>query len=185
MEHHRIADDSVRSRTGRGWAEWFELLDAANAAELDHPGIVALLAEHPGVSGWWRQSIAVAYEQARGLRAPHEKTDGFEISASRTIGVPLATLYQAWSDPSLRAAWLEGDRLDVTSSRPERSLRGRWGDAEGRIDVGFAERGDRKSKVALNHGRLRTAEDAARFKSYWTDRLARLKAWLEGMPSEG
>jgi len=180
MEHQRIADESVRSRTGRGWAEWFEVLDAANAAELDHPGIVALLGEHPGVSGWWRQSIAVAYEQARGLRALHEKTDGFQISASRTIGVPLGTLYQAWSDPSRRAAWLENDRLEVTTSRPERSIRGRWGADEGRIDVGFSERGERKSQVALNHGRLSTAEDAARFKAFWTDRLARLKARLEG-----
>ena len=32
----RIADERVREKTGKGWAEWFTLLDRAGAATMSH-----------------------------------------------------------------------------------------------------------------------------------------------------
>ena len=49
----------------KSWAEWFALLDAAGAADLDHRGIVAVLAQRHGVGPWWQQMVTSAYEKAR------------------------------------------------------------------------------------------------------------------------
>ncbi|MBM0202161.1 DUF4287 domain-containing protein [Micromonospora sp. NPDC051227] len=65
----RIADDLIRARTGRGWAEWFALLDAASATGWTHTRIARHLATEHEVPGWWAQTVTVGYEQARGLRA--------------------------------------------------------------------------------------------------------------------
>jgi uncharacterized protein YndB with AHSA1/START domain len=77
----QVSSKSVREATGRGWEEWLEALDAAGAAGWDHKEIVAYLeCEHPEVSSWWRQSIAVGYEQARGKRVVGETADvGFQV----------------------------------------------------------------------------------------------------------
>jgi hypothetical protein len=53
------------------------------------------------------------------LRAKGEKEDGFAITASRTVAVPLDRLYQAFVDESLRADWLpEGQLHERTTTRP-------------------------------------------------------------------
>ena len=64
----RISSDSLREATGRGWDEWLATLDAAGAADWDHKEIVAYLKREHGdtTTGWWRQSLTVGYEQARG-----------------------------------------------------------------------------------------------------------------------
>ena len=84
----RSAKKQYRPLTGKNWQDWFRLLDDAGAARMTHKeivGIVGRLDEDHRVSGWWRQSIAVAYEKARGLREKHEHVDGYSVSASKTI----------------------------------------------------------------------------------------------------
>jgi hypothetical protein len=61
----RVSDEAVRSKTGRGWAEWFELLDGEGARELIHGKY--------GIDGWWAQNVTVGHEQERGLRDKHQK----------------------------------------------------------------------------------------------------------------
>jgi uncharacterized protein YndB with AHSA1/START domain len=92
-----ISSEAARKATGRGWAEWRDVLDDAGAADWDHKEIVAYLErEHPEVeSGWWRQSVTVAYELAIGKRVPGETTaGGFQVGVQRTV--PLAPA-QAWA----------------------------------------------------------------------------------------
>lgn len=38
---------------------------------------MAILNEDGGMSDWWCQMVAVAYERARGLRENHEKPGGW------------------------------------------------------------------------------------------------------------
>ena len=58
-----VSGQAVFRATGKPWEEWLEVLDRAEAREMDHRQIVALLAEDPGLSsGWWQQTIAVGYE---------------------------------------------------------------------------------------------------------------------------
>ena len=77
------------ARTGKDWAGWFRVLDRGGAKRMDHKQIVAHLRAHHDLSPWWQQSVAVAYEQARGLRDVHEKAGGYEIGRSKTIAASL------------------------------------------------------------------------------------------------
>src|SRR5207247_2797059 len=82
----RMSDEAVESKTGKTWSRWFKHLDAAGGKRMTHQEITAHLSEKHGVRPWWTQMVAVTYEQARGLREVHEKSEGFEISVSRTGG---------------------------------------------------------------------------------------------------
>lgn len=172
-----VGSDAVQARTGRTWEEWFAVLDAAGATQMPHPEIARYLAEQ-GVSDWWCQMVTVGYEQARGLRAVHQKADGFAVSASKTVGVPVMRLYEAWADAGERGHWLPDAAMTVRRATPGKSLRIAWHDGSG-VDVNLAGKGEAKSQVALQHSKLSDAEAVARWKRYWGEALARLKAYLE------
>jgi len=175
------SDEAIRRRTGRGWEEWFDLLDDWGATERPHPEIARWIAEQQGVEplAWGAQAVAMSYERARGLRAVGEHSDGFAVTASKTVAVPVDRLYEAFVDESLRERWLpEGALRERTASKP-RSIRFDWGDGETRVNVTFAAKGESKSVAALQHARLADAEEAERMKAFWRDRVAVLKEVLE------
>ena len=175
-----MSDESILGRTGRGWEEWFDLLDQAGAAAWPHAEIARWLAAEQGIDGWDAQSVTVSYERARGGRAVGERPDGFSVSASRTVAVPVERLYDAFVDESLRKRWLSEDELrERTATRPK-SARFDWGAGETRVIVGFSSKGEAKSTVALEHTRLADAEEAERAKTFWRERLTALKSRLEG-----
>ncbi|MET7950921.1 DUF4287 domain-containing protein [Micromonospora sp. NPDC005324] len=176
----RIADELIRARTGRGWAEWFDLLDAASATEWTHTRIARHLATEHEVPGWWAQTITVGYEQARGLRAPGQRRGGgFEASASRTVAVPAPRLFEAFADETARARWLPDVEVRVRTATAPRSFRADWAGGPTRIVVGIDAVGESKARVNVLHEKLTAAEQAAELKAYWRDRLAALKALLE------
>ena len=176
----RMSDEAVRAKTGKGWDEWFAILDAAGARSLGHKEIVALLDGHE-VGSWWRQMITVAYEQARGLREKRQTASGYTTNASRTIGVPVSRLFEAWSDAALRGRWLPDADLTIRKATPDKSLRITWGDGSN-VDVGLFAKGEAKSQVALEHSKLPDAEAVARVKEYWKQALERLREALEAGP---
>jgi uncharacterized protein YndB with AHSA1/START domain len=174
-----MSDEAIRRRTGHGWEEWFELLDEWGAAERAHPEIARWLSEERGVDGWDAQSVTVGYERASGRRTVGEHADGFAVTASKTVAVPVDRLYEAFVDESLRRRWLPGDELvERTASKP-RSARFDWGDGSTRVLVGFTPKGDARSTVALSHERLPDAAEAERMKAFWRARVAELKEVLE------
>jgi hypothetical protein len=175
-----VSDEVIRRRTGRGWEEWFDLLDDSGAIAKPHREIALWLQSEHGIDGWSAQSVTVSYERARARRAVHEHADGFAITASKTVAVPVDRLYDAFVDESLRALWLPDGRLrERTATRP-RSARFDWGDGQTRVIVGFEAKGDAKSVVAIEHARLAGAVEAERMKAYWRERVAMLKEVLEG-----
>jgi uncharacterized protein DUF4287 len=165
--------EKVVSATGRSWDAWFGLLDEWGAAGRGHTAMARWLREEHGVASWWSQSITVAYEQARGLRAPGETTTGFTANASRTIAVPVDVLYDAF----MRSA---GGSLHVRTATAPKSARFDWEDGSTRVNVGFEAAGESKSRVALSHERLPDAGAAGEMKAFWRERLSGLKAQLEG-----
>lgn len=175
----RVGDEAVRAATGKSWPEWFATLDAAGAASMSHREIAALLATPPGVGPWWQQMVTVGYEQARGLRAKHEKADGFAVSASRTIGVTVERAFAAWCDDGQRAAWL-AEPITIRRATPHKSLRITWADGTSNVEVNLTPKGDARCQVAVEHGRLPDAEAAARMKEFWKGAVTRLKTVLEG-----
>jgi hypothetical protein len=72
-EFRRISDDSVRRRTGKGWADWLEILDEWDATDTDHTGRARHLRDAHGVDPWWAQAVTVRYEYERGLREPKSR----------------------------------------------------------------------------------------------------------------
>lgn len=116
-----LSDEAVASKTGKNWQQWFKLLDDAGAAELGHKQIVAHLSENYAIGGWWQQTIAGAYERARGLREKHEMPSGFQISRSKTLAVPVSELFEAWHDEGRRTGWLETHELSVRTATPPKS----------------------------------------------------------------
>ena len=175
-----MSDDAIRERTGRGWDEWFTLLDAWEAASRPHPDVARWLRDEHGVDGWSAQSVTVGYERARGLRAPGQRPDGWSVTASKTVAVPVERLYAAFGDDGLRERWLPGAELHVRTASPPKSARYDWEDGSTRVIVGFYAKGDGRSQVALEHARLPDADTAEEMKSWWRERVGALKEMLEG-----
>lgn len=130
----RISADALREATGRDWDGWLEALDAAGAEELSHKEIVSYLGREHGdaTTSWWRQSIAVGYEQARGKRELGQTRDvGFQVGVQRSID---ASRDEAWelltSRPELwlgegASVWFEeGERYDVPAQSGEAAASG-------------------------------------------------------------
>jgi uncharacterized protein YndB with AHSA1/START domain len=174
------SDEVLRANTGRTWDEWFALLDAWGGAERPHPEIARWLATEHGVPGWWAQGVTVGYERARGLRAPGQRRGGlFEVNASKTVAVPVDRLYEAFTDPAVRARWLPGATVEIRRAQPAKSVRANWDDGSTRLVVAFTARGDAKSQVALVHERVPDAATADKLKAFWRERMAALKQLLE------
>src|SRR3989442_10802578 len=92
----RMSDEAVKAKTGKTWKEWFTILDKAGAKKMTHQEIAKFIDAKHGVGPWWQQMVTVTYEQQSGLRAKHERPEGFQISVSRTISVPLTKLYTSF-----------------------------------------------------------------------------------------
>jgi hypothetical protein len=170
-------DGAVKRATGRAWADWFEALDEAGGAALDHRGIVGL-AVGLGAGDWWAQQVTVVYEQARGKRALHQKPGGFAVSASRTIAVPADRAFEAFTNAQERNRWLP-DPVEVSTATPSKSVRLRWHDGS-RLSVNLWPKGDERVQVVVQHERLADADAAAKQKARWAERLSALRDQLEG-----
>jgi uncharacterized protein YndB with AHSA1/START domain len=175
-----IGDDAVRAKTGKDWAGWLAALDRAGAAKMSHKEIAAFLAEKFECPPWWSQMVTVGYEQARGLREKHQKPDGYTASASKTIAVPVARLFAAWSNERARSRWLPGADLHVRKATPPKSLRAVWAEGKSKVTVDFYAKGEGKSQVAVQHDKLASRKEVDRMKAYWGEALDRLKEQLAG-----
>jgi hypothetical protein len=176
----KLSDASLRERTGRGWDAWFALLDAWGATGRTHTEVARWLVAEQQVDNWSAQSITVGYEQARGLRAPGQQSNGdFVASVTRTVAVPVDRLFGAFSDESLRDRWLPNGTLRVRTATAPKSFRADWADGTTRIAVGFTPKGAAKAQVAVAHEKLADAEAVAAMKAYWRERLTTLKQLLE------
>lgn len=90
----RVTDSAVKEATGRDWKGWMRALDAAGAGQLSHKQLVAHLSREVK-STWWQQSIAVAYEQARGKRVVGETAaTGFQVGVVRTLPMSAHELWE-------------------------------------------------------------------------------------------
>jgi uncharacterized protein YndB with AHSA1/START domain len=174
-----IGDDAVQEKTGKNWEKWFAILDRAGAAKMSHKEIAAYLGEKQKCPPWWGQMIAVGFEQERGLRDKHQKPSGYSISASKTIGVSVSQLFEAWFDDKIRARWLPKSKMHIRKATAPKSLRISWNDGKTDVQALFYAKGDEKSQVAIEHDKLADGNEAASTKAFWAEALDRLKEMLE------
>jgi hypothetical protein len=174
-----VGDDAVREATGKTWDEWFRRLDRAGAKGMTHGAIARHLSEKEGVPDWWCQMVTVGYEQARGLRQKHERPDGFSVSASRTLAVPVERAFDAFADAKTRRRWLPDPGITVRKSTRPKSLRITWVDGTTHVEVNVYAKAKDKSQLSVQHSKLPDAEAAERMKAYWKGALDRLREKLE------
>ena len=175
-----VSDAAVARATGKSWDEWLALLDAWEGTMHTHPEIARHLYETYGIDGWWAQGVTVGYERARGMRALHERPDGFSMNASKTFPVPVERLFAAFMEQDERERWLEAVALRPRSSVPNKSARFDVLPGETRLAITFIAKGPAKSVAQLQQERLANAEDVARWKALWQEQLAHLAAYLDG-----
>jgi hypothetical protein len=170
----------VRRATGRDREEWFALLDEWGATSRPYREIADWLTGEHDLSKWWAQKLIVEYEQARGVRPPGMRPDGtFEVTASKTVAVPVERLFDAFVNAGRRKKWLRDGRMSLRTSQPDHSARFDWEDGSTRVNVDFAGKGPSKATVAVAHGKLANAEEVEATKAMWKERLADLKSFLE------
>ncbi|MCA1665795.1 MAG: hypothetical protein LC659_16255, partial [Myxococcales bacterium] len=168
-----MSDASVKKATGRAWAEWVKLLDAAKAAEKPHREIARYLSSM-GTPGWWSQMVTVGYERIRGLRERGQRRGGqYEVNKSRTFAVDVSKLFDAFAKPRTRAKWLPN--VKVRTSRANKTMRLDMADGT-RVVVGFLSKGAKKSAVAVQHSKLADTATAAKTKQWWGERFDALTA---------
>ncbi len=125
--------------------------------------------------------IAVGYEHSRGLRVKNQGCAGdFTANASKTIAVPVATLYKSWTDQETLSRWLpDAARMTVRKATLDKSIRITWIDGRSSVEVYFWIKGIDKSQVAVQHSKLDSPSDVARSKAYWAEALLKLQELLE------
>ena len=166
-----MSDAIMKEKTGCTWDKWVWALDHYRAAEMPHREIAALINKKYKISGWYSQMVAVGYERIKGLRARGQRRDGtYEASKSRTYNVPVATLFEAWSDPNIRRRWLSESGVKVRTSNAPKTMRLGWPDGS-IVVVGFTPKGKSKSQVAIAHTKLRDPETVNRLKALWAERF--------------
>lgn len=182
-----MSNNAVYTRTGSTWQEWFAILDASGAINMKHKDIAQYLYQKHRVSAWWSQMITVTYEQVRGLRDKHQKSDGYAISVSKVVPGPVDVLYNFWSDEKKRKRWLtvkQKASITIRKSTPNKSMRIIWGDGKTRVEANFYDKGGSKSQITVQHSKLSKSEMAESMKAYWKKTLQRLANLLKKVQQE-
>ena len=166
-----MSDEKLKAKTGCTWERWVYALDRNGADTMSHRDIAKLVGTKYKVGPWWTQMVTVGYERIRKLRARGQQRNGtYRMSKSRTFGVPVTALFDAWVDPGVRRRWLPGDHIKVRTAKASKSIRFDWDDGAILI-VGFAPKGTSKSSVAVEHAKLANRVAADGLKAYWSDRF--------------
>ena len=162
--------------------QWFDLLDDWGALEMSHRDIARRVAAELGVDplAWNAQAVTKSYERTRQGKLAGEHDDGFTVNVSRTMAAPAATVFDAFTDDTSRAAWLPEAPLRARTATAPKAAHFDWADDGSRVHVHFDEKGDDKTTVTVRHARLAAADVADATKVAWRERLVALKAYAEG-----
>ncbi|MGO4690831.1 DUF4287 domain-containing protein [Glaciibacter sp. 2TAF33] len=153
-----MSDDALTDATGKGWAEWFALLDATDATTWTHPQIAAWLYTEHQVPRWWCQTVTVGFEQARGMRLPGQRADGtFEVSTSATLSAD-----QPGALDAVVAVVTDALGAPASENREAKYATARWKlDGRESLLVTSNPANGGKTSVSLTHQRMSTPEQVA------------------------
>jgi hypothetical protein len=172
-----MSEASIRKGTGKGWDEWFRVLDAWDGTEHTHTEIARYVNAELGVDGWWAQSVTVGYERARGMRAMNQRPEWFEVSVSKTVDLSPIEAWRAFVEPKRRATWLDlGLRMRTGTRTMGRAARFDVPSEGTRVNVALVPKGEDRCVVSVTHVKLDGPDDVAAHRVAWRDRLARLAA---------
>lgn len=149
-------DAKLAARSGRGVAEWFEILDAEDATRLSHAQIVDLLVEVYEAPDWGAESVAVRYQQAHGIALPGQQPDGtFAVAVSRSIrGTQTDLLDSAIAE----AATIGGAAPAEVHRQPERSVAVWLLESGDRLEARVGASREGRCAVTIEESRIRLPE---------------------------
>jgi hypothetical protein len=173
------SDEKLSEATGRDWEAWLSVLDRWGARDRKHGETADFLMSEHAVPGWWAQCITTGYERARGMRLKHQQPNGFTVYASKTVGVPVDVLFDAFTDDRTRDRWLAGGPMSLGTSRSGKVARFEWAGGPTRVLVTFEAKGPSKATAYPSHERLPDPGAAEAEKASWKERLGALKSFLE------
>ena len=182
-------------KTGHGWAHWFAVLDAFDAAGKGHTASAHHVAVDHGVDGWHAQEITVSYERARGLRGVNQRMSGeFEVSVSKTLPVPVKAVVRALRDPRQRGRFFSKLDADLRAGfesalagpkglreRAPGVARMRFRTKNGLTVVLYLDpKPNGRSVLVATNMKLEGKDEVARLREAWRPPLEALRAHLEG-----
>ena len=188
-----VSSEAVAKATGRAWDEWVKFLDGLGAHEMNHKEIVALIAGPGELSnGWWQQSVAVGYEQARGLRVVGQTSGAdYQIGVQKTLAVSVDQAWNLLTEGQGRDIWLGSvERLEFRKGEQYHTAEGVWGEirsvaSEQRIRITWCRAGlaqastlqiylapsGEKTSVRFHQERLSSPEERERMRQHWREVL--------------
>ena len=168
-----VADQTVRSSTGRGWDDWCDVIEGWPGHNDGHGAIAVFLGEEHGLDGWWSQSVTVGYERITGLRLPYQRPDGtFTAGKSMTVDAEAGDLRALLLDDDARVDLFPGKTTRLRSKPTVKAIRIEIG--PGVASLSLDPRDDGRTKVAVSHEKLPTFDDVAEWRFYWDEWLGAL-----------
>ena len=174
-----ISDEKVKAATGRGWMGWFVILNNMKATELPHKEVARRLKEKHGAPSWWCQMIAVEYERARGGRKKNERAGStYAVNVTKVMPVGLSKLFAAATSEKTRKDWFPPGAFEETSKTQDKYWRGKW-KKDSKLEFGFYAKGDGKAQIALEIGKLASADAVEKERAAWKRAMEKLSAVVE------
>lgn len=197
----KVSEAAVRKATGKGWDEWFALLDSEGADALPHKQVARMLHEKGYIaSGWWCQMVTVEYERARGKRVlGGTENAGFQIGVQKTLPLTAEDAWNLITQPEGLALWLgtvsdlrwekraayetaEGTRGEIRSFTPGKLVRLTWQPAgfaaPSTLQV-YLEPSGKKTAVLFHQEKLDSTETREQMRAHWREVLQRLEELAE------
>jgi hypothetical protein len=166
-----VNTEAIGTGTKRSFAEWRSFLDGIGGRDLSHKAIAEAVFETGDASGWWSQSVAVAYEQHIGRRVPGQVGEGaYQASASRTVAGTAAEVHKRWT--AFMATRTTIDRVKITRG-PETSVTEKWrhwrcGLGNGsRVAITFFQKAPGKVAIGVGHENLKSEDEIVRWRGVW------------------
>jgi hypothetical protein len=188
-------DAGLAEKTGHGWAHWFAVLDAFDAAAKGHTAAARHLAEDHGIGGWHAQEITVGYERTRGLRGVNQRMSGeYEVSVSKILPVPVREVVKALKDSRRRGRFFSDldaelkTAFDSALDGPMGLREREKGDARMRfrtksgvtVALFLDPKPDGRSLFVAQNMKLKAKDDVARLRAAWRPGLEALSRHLSG-----
>ncbi len=169
-----VTDEACKAATGKTFDQWAEAIKAnAEVADRRRDATVWIVGGKRSTEAvWWATTIWVEYEKRIGRVQKDGRPEGYHICSTKSIAAPIEKVQKA----------LEGEFDNITRVRDGKDIRAVWqteGKGETDIEVQFAATGN-KIGITLNHKRIPERDEADGARAYWSERLAAIKAQLEG-----